>query len=531
MYHPSTHFRSGFRGLMVLLLLCGCWSNLAWGATPQPVEEFMKLKGKWSELVGSKFFLEGRFAGSAENVFGLMHCPLEFRYKERVPKFEIRKDVLEITGELARDERSMVIYMKVESLRRMESDDRTLVRRRSDLTLDDPEGWYELGRWAQTRGEYYKDNDLLVAGRDCFSRGIQIERRERKRRTPEQLEALSRKASELLSDESLKMQILHDAWQLNWEEARAKLKSDEILGFGERLQFVLPFGDTRLKSQDAELHDKYWKSPVAVYDANETNRTLEAPAKETQRRIFHRVFYVEIVKQGLTKKIRTDGSNGKEIALLIEGMIPEQAEFAADLRRREFDHRIGRADKMTWGELTALRSELNQGNRPEDARRVFDRWFNYQEETLKKRGHNGLIELADMYEQIEELKGRRFKAVDYLLEAEKLNPGLLGVTDRLAKYGYQRVDGEIMTKEEATAAMNTPIAVAIRQGRVIAGMSPTQVEKAVGKPTSVTRFLTPRVVKEYWVYAEAQFSVKIERQVQRTDAVVTEITELAGLQQ
>ncbi len=519
---------ASIRIMTTLVLLCGCLSSVAWSATPQPVEEFMKLKNKWNDLVGSKFFLEGRFSGSADNVFGLMHCPLEFRVKERVPKYEPRKDVLEITGELARDERSMLIYMKVESLRKLESDERTMIRRKGELPIDIPDGWYDLGNWARMRGEYYKDNDLLTAGRDCFERGIQIERRDRKRRTPELLEELSRKASELLSDESVRLQILHDAWQMRWEESQPRLKPDEMLGFGQSLPKVFAFGNTVLKPEEAELQDKYWKSPVAVYDANESDRTLDTSLKEARRRMFHRVFYVKIVQQALAKKAKADGSNGKEIASLTEALIPEHAQFAAEQRRKEFDYRIAGSTKMSWAELTALRTELTQASRPEDARRAFDLWMNYQEQTRRKRGHIGLMELAEMYEEIEELQPRRFKAVEYLLEAEKLNPGLPGVTERLAKYGYQRVDGQLMTKEEAVAAMNTPIAVAIREGRVMVGMTPLQVEKSVGKPASVTRFLTSKTVKEYWLYTDAKFSVKLERQTHRSDAVVTAISELAN---
>ena len=76
-------------------------------AAAQPIEDFMKLKPKWNELVGSKFYLEGRVNGGTENLFGLMGCPLEFRMKEKVPKFEGRKEVIEVNAELARDERTM----------------------------------------------------------------------------------------------------------------------------------------------------------------------------------------------------------------------------------------------------------------------------------------------------------------------------------------------------------------------------------------------------------------------------------------
>lgn len=513
---------------LALLMLCCGVCNTAWSATAQPVEDFMKLKPKWNSLIGSKFFLEGRFQGSAENVFGLVGCSIEFRLKERVPKFEPRKDVLEINGELAIDERSMTLFMKVESFRKIESDDRILARRRSDLPIDDPSGWYTLGAWAIARGEYYKDNDLIAGGRDCYARAIQIERRDRKRLTPELLEGLSRKASELLSDDSLRFQMLHDAWQMRWEQSQANAKADELLGFSQSLAKIFPFGDVRLTATDAELRDKYWKSPVAVYDANEADRAIESTVKESRRKLFHRVFFVEVVRLALSKKTRPDGSNGKEIAILAESLVPDVIGLAADLRRKEFDYRVSQADQMTYGELAALRKELTQADRLEDARRVFDRWFAFQELTLKKRGHSGLIALSELYESLEELQPRRFRAVEYLLEADRLNPGLPGVSDRLTKHGYERFDGVWMTKEQATRASNTPVAIAMREGRVIPGMSAEQVRKAVGQPTSITRFLTSKVVKEYWGYADSKFSVKLERPTQRTELVVTSVGELGN---
>ena len=219
------------RGICWAILWLVCATEFAF-ASAQPVEEFMKLKPRWDSLVGSKFLLQGRVSGVADSVLGFQGCSLVFRCTEAIPKLVPGKDVLEVSGELARDSQSGGLFFRVASFRKTESDERQFERRRSTLIRGDAASWFELGDWSMARGEFYRDDDLIEKGLQCYRDAVRIERGDKQRQNPEWMEELARKAVDLAKDENLKQELLHQSVVMRYEQLslQPKVRADDLQG-------------------------------------------------------------------------------------------------------------------------------------------------------------------------------------------------------------------------------------------------------------------------------------------------------------
>ncbi len=516
----------------------GIWLAILWlmfatefaFASAQPVEEFMKLKPKWEALVGSKFLLQGRVSGVADNVLGFQGCSMVFRCTESVPKLLPGKDVLEVSGELARDSQSGGLFFRVASFRKIESDDRQYERRRASVNRSEAASMFELGDWAMARGEFYKDEDLLQKGRQCYREGVRIERGDKQRQNPEWMEELARKAVDLAKDENLKQELLHQSVVMRYEQLslKPKVRADDLEGLASSVSKLLPGFDQPLIGGEAELRMTYWRSPVDYYDGFAPSKTVTVAVSEQQRRKLHRVLYSEMILESLRRRVRPDGGNGKEIADEMARLLPERPDLPAIYRDQEMAFRVAQVEKLTLPELNALRQELIALNRGDVSRDVFNRWFAHREGTLRKQGADGLLELAELYQTAYEgPRDKRRIVIELLREVDQLRPGLEQVRAALATFGLQFRNGRWMTDAEVREEENSPLNRAIREGKVIVGMTPDQVRKAIGVPTSVTRCLTNRQVVEYWAYRETKLAVKFSRQSQRPETTVTAVLEMS----
>lgn len=497
-------------------------------ATGESVEDFMKLKSKWDELVGSKFLIQGRVSGTTDTVLGLQGCGIEFRSKERLPRFDIKKDVVEVSGELARDERTNAIYFKISSLKKLENDERIFERRRVDLPRNDPQKWYELGDWAVQRGSFYKDNELIQRGMRCYDEGLRIERATMKDKTAEKLQELGRKSSEMTGKNALKLQLDHEAAFLIWSEnLKSRANADELFGLAMDLAKQFPGADQPLVVADQPLRAEYLRAPVEVYDATVTNTDLSVEQRDARRRKLHRILFSELVLESLKRRLRKDGSNGKAIAAELLRVLPEYGDLAAGYRDAEYAARLASVDKLSFSEMTALRKELSELGRTEDSKTLHLKWFARRDEVMRKQSATELVELAALYHVgYEGPRDKRRIVLDLLFEAERHRPGIADAKQLFEIYGYRQYEGRWLTEAEIKAEENSPLALAIREGRVIPGMSPQQVRRVLGTPTSITRLLTGKQVSEYWVYRESRFSVKLTRPTSRPEATVIAVEQL-----
>lgn len=518
-----------FARLLILLVVL-ITSSASVFAMGESVESFVKLKSKWEELVGSKFLLQGRVSGTTDYILGLQGCSIEFRSKEKLPRFDVKKDVLEVSGELARDERTNLIYFKLSSIKKLESDDRLFERQKLGLLRNDPQKWYELGNWAVQRGTFYKDNELIQKGKSCFEEALRIERSTMQDRTPERLLELGRKANELTGNDLFRQQVQHEATNIEWTAAlKGRTTADELLGLAEQLGRKLPGSDQKLTEADLALRDAYMQAPIETYDSTLLSKELSPEQRTARLHKIHRVIFSELVLESAKRRLKKDGSNGKAVAAELLRLLPEQVELATKYREAEYSARLIGFSKLSFSEMTALRKELSELGRVEESKDLHLKWFANRDEVLRKQTAAELVELAALYHVgYEGPRDKRRIVLDLLFEAEGKRPGIPDAKELFGIYGYRQYEGRWLTEAEISAQENSPIALAIREGRVIAGMSPQQVRRVLGTPTSVTKFVTPKQVTEYWVYRDSRFSVKLTRPASRPDAVVAGVEDLTG---
>lgn len=516
--------RSAF---VAIIMLASTPLALASGET---IEDFLKLKSKWEELIGSKFLLQGRVYATTENVLGLQGCTLEFRAKEKLPRFDVKKDVVEVAGELARDERTGAIYFKLSSFKRLESDDRVFERRRTELNRLSSRPWYELGDWAVGRGAFYKDMELTQKGKQCYEEAIRIERSTMKERTVEALQELSRKSVELTGKDTLKQQLNHEVAHLRWTEAmKSRATADELYGHAVNLARDWPGSDQPLVAADQALRAEYLLAPVDCFDKTVVDPQLSSEQREARCRKIHRIMFSELVLESLKRRLKKDGSNGKAVAAELLRVLPEYSDLAVGYRDAENAARLVAVDKLSFTEMSALRKELTELGRTEESKDLHVRWFTKREEVLRKQDAAGLVELAALYHTgYEGPRDRRRIVIDLLMEAERQRPGIEDAKTLFAAYGYRQYEGRWLTEAEIKAIENSPTAIAMREGRVIPGMTRQQVRKTLGAPSAVTKLLSSKHVTEYWIYRESRFSVKLSRTTSQTEPIVVAIEELPG---
>ena len=127
----------------------------------------------------------------------------------------------------------------------------------------------------------------------------------------------------------------------------------------------------------------------------------------------------------------------------------------------------------------------------------------------------------------------RQTAAKLLKEAYELSPESEEIKQQLRLWGYVFKQGSWFTAVEAAKLPEDPIDQAIRDGRVVVGMTSSQVKRALGgKPTLMTRAATAGVICELWVYGRrgtARLIVQFQRRVRRAEpeARVIAVTQAA----
>jgi hypothetical protein len=110
-----------------------------------------------------------------------------------------------------------------------------------------------------------------------------------------------------------------------------------------------------------------------------------------------------------------------------------------------------------------------------------------------------LLKAADEYIDLTE---DRDKGVALLKEAYNLSPDSERIAERLTQLDYRLDDREWIPKRDVKKRPETPIQKAIREGRVIKGMTASQVRSVLGMATSVARIATAGQISELWIYGE-----------------------------
>lgn len=501
--------RSVFVALSLILLSGSC-------AAAEFVGDFLKKKDKWPELVGLRFALEGRLSTGSGHVLLLRKLSLAFHSESELPDLSGKNQVVEVVGELRKDSKD-VLFFELLTVTRQPTDLDRLAdeRRKLDLRVVDP--WYRLGDWAVQRGTFYSDDELIAAGRDLYRAGIRSERNLIRQPDGNDYRRLAEKVSRLGLEKELQMQFIYEAHLQTWQKTRRDSTSAELITLASIVSAELPGANQSVDDLSAVDRPQWLQSPLAFYES----ATVEA------RQRLHRYLYQQIMREGIEKQASPDGRNGQEIAALFRLHLPEMPKLADEYRDRELAYRRSQILKATRAEMLVLCEDLEKLGRKEESEAVFREWFQNRERELRLQGVDGLVELASEYETL--IEGSQQKVVDLLMEVERKRPGSNFVAERLEAYGYRMLNGKWAGAAEAAAIENLPINRAMREGRVIRGMTASQVRRTLGEPAVKSRLLTARNVVELWSYgggsSTSRLTVRMARSSRVGDGVVIAVVD------
>ena len=268
----------------------------------------------------------------------------------------------------------------------------------------------------------------------------------------------------------------------------------------DRIRTDLPGWDKHNTTNNSG-ESNFWKSPAAEYNA----------AGDADRVLMHRWFYRRIRLAELLQMLADDGSNAGEVAEVIAAELPEEAARIAELKTQYVDYRISTVKRLTRQQLGDLEILLIESQRKDEFNAVLDDWVSAQDSRLNNGQLDGLIATAGEYLFVFERWKRpeHNVAATRLLKrawesAQKAAPKEAGeIQNQLEQLGWTRMHDRWMTTDEVANLPKSDIELAMREGRVVKGMSPSQVLGTLGEPNRRVRVVSRRHVQEIWIYGDS----------------------------
>ena len=488
----------------------------ALAAPPEGVmsaEAFLEARDFWPEWErsGEVFRLEGRVRIVAGGTLRLENVPLTVRPAagSTLGRADARTDRVEITGRLVAGVSGR--YLRANSVSVAPSDDATFTSRAVDLDRDDPAAWEELATWAEGRAKFYDDRALARRAREARRTAFDLRWKaagttaERPENAPAgvppgvwaQLALLDATPEAPGVDAADRVTLLHEALRDWWRAVRDDSDANLAALVGQ-IQRRLP-GAATPPAADAP-GDTVSDDLAAAYDRapHETFRT----ANEATRAQLARRFFAAAERVRLERTLAPDGRNGFEVAKVLSARLPEFADLAEEYRQRELAWRTARVASSTRAEAVELADLLTARGERERAAEVRQTWLAARERSLRSEGIGGLIKAAEEYQ---DLAPDDADAIRLLTEAYAAatpsSPEEAAVAGKLKGMGLTLAGGRWRTAAEAAAMPVDAVTAAVKDGRVVVGMTAAQVQSALGAPPTRTRAISRLSVSEVWIYA------------------------------
>lgn len=478
-------------------------------AEPRSIQEFLTYKPKWNEFVLTSYTwnLEGRYAVIGDGAMQFTNCPLSFVVSKEVARNRGTSGVVEVTGKLVNEDKKLVF--RVEQMTPRPSDMETVRLKRYQIDSTEPKEWYRVADWARQRGEFYDDRELKEAARDLDRNGVLTDFRRLNPLDEQALTDLVRLAREKHVEEDLVQQILHESLRSRLANIRSKPFSDaSYRDLLVKLNQELRGCTTPLETFPQQLYQDYESNAKQVY----------ASANAAQREKLHRLFYADVMTARILHDAREDGSNGFELADRFRADVPERTDLIQRYDDMAVKWQMQRLDVMPRDQLLDLTRRLDRMGRNEAAVEAKRGWLISRESLYRKDGARGLVDLANQWL---DLLNDKDAAVQLYIDAWRANPQYSPASDWLTAQGYRQVNDGWFPASAMPAPIETPVQVAIREGRVERGMTSAQVRAALGgEPASITRMASSTQINEWWIYEDAGVVVQLARQIRDPERIV-----------
>jgi hypothetical protein len=252
------------------------------------------------------------------------------------------------------------------------------------------------------------------------------------------------------------------------------------------------------------------------------------------REILHRLLYRTVRGEQLRAMLKPDGSNGLELAGLVRDELPEEVVMAANFEQREVDYRLGRISELSRREMQQLLELLDGLKRSNGRDAIIAEWLTAQEKRFGTSELAGVLRVADEYMFVFEQwknSAHQQKGIDLLKSAWAIaaveSPGdAVQIAERLKVLGWEHLNGKWLTTQQMETLPKDDIQIAIRDGRVVKGMTAQQVAQTLGQPERISRFGSAKVMREMWTYdgtGSAGLVVRLRKSLlSRADQLVVE---------
>ncbi len=482
-----------FLGLISLVLgICGLDSSISF-AQNSSVQDVLKLKPQWKKLAeeGRRFTFEARFQGRAADAFHVDKLDIDFRLPGsiRLPDRMRDRQKLEITGKFVLN--SGRLNFLVSGLVIRDTDLEQLSKQVAAVPEEQSDNLLTIANNYVSIAEFYKDEDLTQE-----IQAVRLLAIERKRKLaandPSQLKQVTELARSLNLDQrfldALRFEILLTEWKQSKDSVEKNAAEAKTLEGWDHRDLLI---------SDAFKSD-FPGNAVARYNGG----------SDADRTILHRLFYEAVRQQQIQKMLKADGSNGLALANLVREEFPRDAVLASMFEEREIAFRLGRIPDLSRQELQQLVELLAKLSRQEKTAEVIADWLTSQEKRFGTVELAGLLRTADEHLfAAENWKDPRHqeRGVDLLRQAwsvasvESPNDALQ-IADRLKRLGWENLNGKWLTTQQVQLLPKDDVQLAIREGRVVKGMTVQQVTQTMGQPARISRVGSSRAMRELWIY-------------------------------
>lgn len=481
-------------GFLLLSTLRAAAADNAWST-----EAFMDRKPDWDQMLGATIRIEGRVSLSGGGQMRLAKCEVPVHASEASIRSLQGKKAVEITGRLVKENGKIIL--DADRIQVIPTDLEQYESRFAKLRNPKATEWYALGDWAAERSQFYDDAALLKKARSAYDRGITVEWRAMEADDAASRFLLAEKVAKYKLEDARRMELIHEGNRILWNQAAkagdlqlwTKLASKLVQDYPTCVQPLAAFPDG--------LKDRYENDPLLVY--------RDSPAEV--RLQLQRIFYTSVLLKTILNDAAMDGSNAEIIVKRLEQQVPEATSLVNQFRELRMKWRLEQAATATRPEIELLAADFRARQQPDQARAAINRWLQARETSSRQEGPAGLLQLAE--EHLSLAQDER-KAVTLLAEANKLDPMIIEVTDKLRSLGYAPVGGTWIKSKGENPEL-APLANVAAFGSIAVGMNAAAARK-FANPDALSRAITKRGISEVWACGAAGTSRVIIR-LQGTD--------------
>ena len=499
--------------IIASFLLCGASACQAQETDSLTVREMVAQKNDWDKWAQSKKLLRisGRFGGRAGRQFRLDRLNVQILPSRTtlLPLNLTADQRLSVKGVLRKE--GTRYFLDATGVSAGPTDIARLVALAARVDPRKPSELYELADSYRELAKFYEDKQVQAQIDEMYSNAFALQRK-LARGNEDQLLDLLKRGKQLEADPDLLQAIQFEALVTRW---KAEPNDSGML---QRIKDALKGWEEPARFSSEYAEKQFMKEMIQEYeDANAATRQV------MERRFFRAVRLPEILKQ-----LNKDGSNGNSISTQIKQELPEEE---AEIERTSLMYvqwRLKQTPELSRRQLEELHRLLRENGRESEFALPLETWLRAQAERLKQDTLNNLLLLSEEFLfAFDRWKNPRHKdrAVELLktawskadLSAPEVAEGILV---QLKQLGHQRLKDRWLTTDAISSLPRNDVDLAMREGRVVAGMTAKQITNTLGEPSRRMRIISARGVHEVWVFREAgstAVTVHLERERHRKE--------------